>query len=293
MAAVQTNTSGVILPDNLSDIIFQKAQENSIVMQLAQKTTVLPGTTEFQVITGDPEASWVSEGAQKPVSTPTFSSKVMTPYKMTTLVVVSNEFESDKSALFDQLVQRLPNALAKKFDSTVFGYDTAPGSNFDQLTAATAYDISTDTYDSLVDVYSHVTDAQGVLNGWAVSPKLQATLFKAKDTNNRPLFIQDLTTQNAIGSMLGAPIYSNTHAYHAATGDETVNVLGVAGDWTKSIYGVLDDITIRRSTDATITDGTNSYSLFQNNMQAILAEFRVGFIVESTDYFAKLTTPKA
>jgi hypothetical protein len=88
-------------------------------------------------------------------------------------------------------VNRLPLALAKQFDTTVFGLAAgAPGSNFDTLGAATAVGINGKTYNGLVAAQTAVATAtgDGELNGWVMSPQGAAVLTGAVDTQNRPLF---------------------------------------------------------------------------------------------------------
>ena len=144
------------------------------------------------VITGDPEAAWVAETAKKPVKRGTLDTKIMQPYTLAVIVPFSNQFRRDVPALYKQLVSRLPLALAQKFDATVFGGVTAPGSNFDTLKSCTAQEIGTDAYAGLVAADADIADHNGILNGWVLSPKGKALLLNAVDANKRPLFINSV-----------------------------------------------------------------------------------------------------
>ena len=59
MTALDTSrdTTGVLLPYEISSEIWSKAQEASAVMQLARRVTLPGAGLEFQTITGDPSAS--------------------------------------------------------------------------------------------------------------------------------------------------------------------------------------------------------------------------------------------
>ena len=85
-------------------------------------------------------------------------------------------------ALYDQLVQRLPGALAKKFDQTVFGAVKAPGSNFDTLKACTAQSILTNAYGGLVAADADIAAHDGILNGWVLTAEEPAEEPTAKQT---------------------------------------------------------------------------------------------------------------
>lgn len=66
-------------------------------------------------------------------------------------------------------------------------------------------------------------------------------------------------------------------------------MLGFAGDWTSAHVGVVEDIQIDISDQATLTDGGTTINLWQRNMFAVRAEFEVGFRVRNIAHFAKLT----
>lgn len=193
MAATDINrTTTITLPGEVSSEILQKTQESSAVMALA-RSIKLPGLgTTIPIITGDPEAAWVGETEKKPVKRGTLATKVMQPYTLAVIVPFSNQFRRDVPALYDELVKRLPLALAQKFDATVFGGVTAPGSNFDTLKACTAQEIGTDAYAGLVAADADIADHNGILNGWVLSPKGKALLLNAVDGNKRPLFINSV-----------------------------------------------------------------------------------------------------
>lgn len=284
MATIDINrTSSIALPSEVASEILQKAQESSAVMQLARQIT-LPGLgVTVPVITGDPEASWVGETEKKPVSRGTLATKVMTPYTLAVIVPFSNQFKRDIPSLYDALVQRLPLALAQKFDATVFGAVTVPGSNFDTLKNCTAYAIGTDTYKNLVAADAAIAEADGILNGWALSPKGKSILLTAVDGNKRPLFINNVA-EGAVPMILGAPVQQSKGAY--VTG--TPNVVGYAGDWTQAVYGTVEGVQVAISDQATLTDGATTINLFQQNMFAVRAEIEIGFRCD-TSVFAALT----
>lgn len=58
------------------------------------------------------------------------------------------------------------------------------------------------------------------------------------------------------------------------------------------MYGTVEGIQIRYSSDATLAVSGGTINLFQQNMFAVLVEIEVGFVAE-TAYFAKLTKAHA
>ena len=177
MAGVPTNRTNISLPPEVAAEILARTQEASAVMSLARQIA-LPGRgVSIPVITADPEAAWVGETEAKAVANPSLSTKVMEPYKLAVIVPFSNEFRRDAAALYDELIRRLPLALAAKFDATVVGAVQAPGSNFDTFAAATAQNISNpNTYSSLVAADADIATHGGIMNGIVLAPQGKAVL---------------------------------------------------------------------------------------------------------------------
>jgi HK97 family phage major capsid protein len=293
-SGIPTNRTNIELPNDVSSEILQKTIGESVVMQLARQIA-LPGRgTQIPVITGDPTASWVSETGAKPVSNPTISKKIMQAHKLAVIVPFSNEFRRDAAALYDALIERLPGALAKEFDKTVF-FGPASGSlaNFDNFSAVTAQSLSSSVYGGLVAADGDIAEAGGVMNGIVLSPQGKSVLLGALDGEYRPLF--NTVAEGGITRVLGANTYVTSAAYKAGTAGTGGNpdILGFAGDWSHALFGTVEGVTIDYSSDATLTlSDSSTVNLFQNNMFAVRAEIEVGFVAE-TNYFDALTRAHA
>jgi HK97 family phage major capsid protein len=270
------------LPASISEDIWAKALEDSAVMQLAQRIELPGNGLAIPVITGEPTADWVEETGVKPVSNSTVAIKTMQPYKLAVIETVSKELMDDMPRLYNALRERLPFALAKKFDATVFG-TTAPGSNFDVLGGATAVALGTDAYGALVTVDGNIANAGGVIDGIVMSPQGKTVLLAATDQTDRPLF-NDSVANSTIPTILGAPVHYSRGVYAAGNPAQ----LGFAGDLTHARFGTVAGIEIAVSDQATLGKGEDAINLWQQNMVAIRAEFRVGFVAD-TAYFQKIT----
>ena len=296
MSGISTNRSNITLPAEVSSEILQKTRESSAVMRLARQV-VLPGRgLSIPVITSDPEASWVAETGQKPVSNPGLSTKTMTPYKLAVIVPFSDEFARDARGLYDALVERLPDALAKKFDQTVFA-GVAPGSGFDVLTGCTAQSIDTNAsgvggfYSALVAADADIAAAGYDINGFAFSPQARGEMLSALDKDGRPIFINNVS-EGSIPRLLGQPVEYSRGLYkagHAASGSSgqtgyvpaAPDTIGMAGDWTKALYGTVEGVKIDISSQASLTIGTSVVNLWEHNMFAVKAEIEVGFVADT------------
>lgn len=302
---VNRGTTGVVLPKEVSSEIWQNMQDASAVQQLARRID-LPGSgVTVPIITGDPEADWVAETDEKPVSTPTFGSKDITPYTLAVIVPFSNQFKRDKAALYNECVRRLPGALAKKFDGTVFASAGAPGSNFAQLGGATevkigpnATDVKKGTYAGLVEAYKTVADNDGTLDGWALNSAGKGLLLGQVDSTGRPILVDSIANGSSVPVLLGERVLYSKGVPSASS------VVGFAGDWASAVWGAVEGVTISLS-ESSITNGTttitasdeattvdipNVVNLWQRNMFAVRAEIEIGFQARDTDRFVKLTS---
>lgn len=300
---IDTNRGSIELPGAVSSKIIQAMQEDSAVMRLATQTDLPGNGLTIPMIIGDPEPEWVDETDEKPVSNPNLDTKKMKGYTLAVIVPFSNQFRRDNTALFNACVGRLPRALAKKYDNTVFGGTAAPGSLFDTFAGISGVDLTSDPYAGLVTADTNIAVAGGVLNGYVISPQCKGLLLAARDDNERPLFINSVS-EGAIPMILGSRTYLSRGAYvegtpaTAAVGTEgqagyvaatsgTPATIGIAGDWTFAMYGVVGKVSISISDQATLHIGNEQINLWQRNMFAVRAEIEVGFRAD-TNKFCRL-----
>ena len=296
MADINRTTNSMALPSDVASEILQKTSAESAIMRLARKID-LPGRgVTIPVITGDPSAAWVAETAVKPVSNGNPGTKLMSAYKIAVIETFSKEFTRDAKMLYDALIQRLPAALAAVFDSTVIGATDAPGGNMDTFGSCQKQSIlnaNNGTYLGLVAADSDIAAHGGVVNGYAFGAQGRALLLTAVDTTNRPLFLAS-ASEGAVDKVLGNATYFNKNIYKAGTPGTsgTPAVVGVAGDWSKALYGTVAGVEIGVTDTATLTVGSGTsatqLNLWQQNMVAVKAEIEVGFRAD-TECFNLLT----
>ena len=182
-----------------------------------------------------------------------------------------------------ELRRRLPSAISRKFDTTIFN-GTAPGSGFDVLTNVTAEDIETKPYDGLVKAYGAIANAGKRPSAFVLSPAAEVVLYGAVDGNERPLFLPSVS-DGGVGALLGAPVVRSKNVYF----EGNPNVLGFVGDWSQAKWGMVGDISIAISEEATINTGTELVNLWQRNMFGVRVEATIGFVCADENAFVKLT----
>ena len=293
-SGIATNRTNISLPTEVSSEILRQALDESAVMRLARRVT-LPGRgLTIPMISAYPSASWVDETDPKPVSNPTLGTKVMQGYTLAVIVPFSRQFLRDARMLYDELVRALPYALGAKFDGTVIGAFNAPGDKFDRFNSCTTQSLIPTTghsvYDALVAADTDIATHGGILNGFALSPQARGILLGAVDSTGRPLFVNN-AAEGAIPVILGARTFLNRNLYKEGTpagtdDDGTPAIVGIAGDWTKAMFGIVEDLQVSVSDQATITVGSGTsaqqINLWERNMVAVRAEIEVGFRADTS-----------
>lgn len=275
---INRGTTGIALPTEISQEIWAKTQEASVIMALSNRVE-LPGTGEtIQVVTGDPVVTVVAESTEINVSNSTFGTKAMTPYKFATIELVSKELIRDLPRLYDTLIERIPGAIATGFDGKVFGASSV-GTGFDILGTADAVALdasNTTIYGQLLAAMEKVANYGGTLNGWVLSTQGEVLLLGDTDQVGRPLFTPGVA-ERSIGRILGAETYTSGAVYTAGDSSNP-DVLGFAGDFGQTRWGMVDNITIEISREATVNDGTNQLNLWQRDMVGVKVEASLGFV---------------
>lgn len=231
-------SGGLDLTPQTQAQIWQTATYQSAFMQLVPQVN-LPGKgVRVPIITGDPVADWVQEGAEKPKSGVGFSKKDMVPYTIAVILPFSNQFRRDFDALYAQIVAKGPGAIARKIDQTIMGLGATPGADFDTLAAAPKVSLGKTVWKSLNDADDKVTDADGTVDGWALSPQGRSILRQATDNNGRPLFLGS-TGESDVSTVLGNRTYISKGVHvPAGTGENaTPEIVGVAGEFASAAWG--------------------------------------------------------
>ncbi len=304
-----TNVSN-FLPADVSQEIQAKLIEESILQRLGRQVSVPGSGLTIPVISGEPTASWVAEGDEKPVSRHTLNKLSLTPKKLAVIEPFSDEFRRDLPGLYAELVRRLPKSLAVKFDAEgIYGNRNQIGSLYDEGEAAsTNADLQTldgtDTYGDLLAAVTKVATNGYDADAFALAPAGEALAMGAV-WSGAPVFMPNAMGSRGVGSIFGRPVYrSRNVAFAAADADidadgsgagttEVDTLYGIVGQWDQLIWGTVEGIKVSFSDQATLTDGGEALNLWQRNMFAVRAEIEIGLVVADPKAFVLLTDAPA
>lgn len=137
------------------------------------------------------------------------------------------------------------------------------------------------------------------VNGFFADNTLKPVLRNLRNTNNTPIYVNSVATGSP-STLLGIPVnYNNSGVF------DTTKALMVAGDFTKAVYSIREDLTYKVLSEAVIQnpDGSIAYNLAQQDMVALRCVMRLGVAVanpltkangtESTRYPFAVLAPAA
>ena len=250
-------------------------------------------TQKFPVMTGGPGAYWVGETERIKTSVATWIFPELTAKKIGVIVPCSKEKLEDSTLnVFSAIRPYIAEAFYKAIDAAcLFGTNSPFAKNIYNVAKAAGRAVAEGTNTKLdldiSDVMALVENEGMDVNGFAAGYDLKNSLRKLRDANGNQLYVSgvDQTT------LYAQPIeFSRNGAW-----DKT-KARAIAGDWKYAVVGIRDQIqyeTLREATLQTVTMGDDKpLSLAENDMVAIKATMRLGFLPVKENAFAVLT-PKA
>lgn len=212
--ATTTTGAALLRPEQVAELVVRPVTQKSQAMQVATVVTTSSKDFRFPVISGDPLAAFVTEGAEITPSEPTIEELIVTPAKVAGLVPITRELADDSSpAAADAVGDRLANDIAARVDQTFFSTVAAPApaglADLTGITAITTPAGQTSWAD--LDVFASAISAaeqEGAqLTSFCAHPDDWEALAKLKveDTSRAPLLGLDATSATS-RRILGVPL---------------------------------------------------------------------------------------
>lgn len=301
------------LPKEVANVVWEEAQESSLVLRLGTQVPVGQGETLINVSTVKPEVGQVGvgstpaqrEGYRKPLTGIAWESQAFSAIKMAAIVTASREFVLENpQGLWSSMSSELAAAIGRGIDLAVFhGLRPDTGAPLLGITNNGWIDQTTkrQTYDGVTPIALDVA----IANGWAevvnygvdpdtiaIDPLLTPALILARDADGNPLFQNSFNlSQNAVASIGGLPLQRGKAVSGRIGRSPDSGARAFIGDFTnRLLYGYADPVRVSLSDQATIysADGT-PVPLWQTNQVAILIETTFGWKVDA-EAFAALDT---
>ena len=111
--------AALVQPNNLQNEFIELLRANTVFDKLSSLMTNVPFNSRIASQATGSSSEWVGEGAEKPVTNPTFDSVEIKEHKLASIVIITDELLRNASPSVDKLIlSDLVAATAAKIDST-------------------------------------------------------------------------------------------------------------------------------------------------------------------------------
>ena len=277
------------VPKEQAAEIIKKVARGSSVMRLSKLENMTSETKKFPVMTSGAGAYWVGEGERISTTGVTWIFPEVKAKKLAVIIPVTKEKLEDTTIdVFTELQDSIAEAFYQAFDkAAIFGqnspFATSILGGIDSVGAEVVDNSSVNLDLSASDVMAKVEDAGYEVDGWAASIGLKNRLRKLRDSSGAPIYI-DGTDQTEL--------YNQPIEFVRNGAWDKDKALAIAGEWKYSIVGVRDGISYEILKEATLQgtldeDG-KPLSLAEQDMVAIKATMRIGYLCVKPEAFAAL-----
>ena len=260
-----TNTAAAILrPEEVHDLLVQPTFDLSVAAQVANLVEITSKSIRFPVVTADPTAQWVAEGAEITPSDGDLDEVDVVPSKVAGLTVITRELADDSTPEAAEVVgDGLARDIARKIDAAFFGALAAPAPAGLESLAGTSVVQAGATWGPSLDAFAagaSMAEQQGAsVTAWVASPATALALARLRtgDGSNVPLLTTD-PAQPARRLVEGRPLLVTSAVAEGV-------VWGIPGD---RVHLVVRD-------DARVETDRSVY--FTSDRVAVKGTMRVGF----------------
>jgi HK97 family phage major capsid protein len=287
--------SDALVPEPLAASIIQELPRQSAALSLMNRTTLSSKTQRMPVLDVLPMAYFVSgDTGMKQTSLQAWKGVNLVVEEVATIVPVPEAYLDDADVpIWDQVQPRMVEAVGSLIDGAVFWGVGKPATwGTDIYTAAQAAgnvveDGYTDTGTTAADDFGQSVTALGDLmsqtgynvNGFAGRPGLNWKLMGLRSSGSGvPIFYPGQPMSD--GSGLSNPTLYGYPAPMIENGSwDATKAQLLAGDWSKAIIGMRQDMTFKLFTEGVISDdnGNVILNLMQQDAVAMRLVMRLAY----------------
>lgn len=284
MSYLKNELTGFVPTPQATDIIKMVTRGSSI-LRLSKVEQMTSDKKKFNVLTDGPGAYWVGEGERIQTSGATWIHPEITAKKLAVIIPVTKEKLDDTTiSVFEELKPEIAEAFYRAIDSAcIFGVNSPFTTNImksindNNMVVVDNSNIDIAMSDAMAMVEENGYDPSAFIGRIGVKNMLR----KLRDENGSPAYVNGTSG----GELYGQPIefvrngaWDNTKA-DIITGEFKYSIVGIRAGIQ---YEILKEATLQGTLD---TDG-KPISLAEQDMVAIKATMRLGYLVIKDDAFA-------
>lgn len=294
MAIINRTAAAGLIPVEYSREIIQELPQESAFLRLARR---LPNMSRKEdkrpVLNSLPMAYFVNQSSGstgdddigiKTTTQMEWGSLTLTAEEIACIIPVPENVLADADYdMWAEIVPQVRAAFGVVIDKAAFFGVNKPSSWPTAIASAAVTAGNTIAVGTNQDLASDVIGVGGLMNlveedgfnvnGFYAANTMKARLRDLRDAVRNPIFLRSLT-ETEPDRLMGESIYFDRNGNF-----DTDDYLMIAGDWSKAVYAIREDIEYRLLTEATIIDPSTKqvvYALAQQDMAAMRFKMRLG-----------------
>jgi HK97 family phage major capsid protein len=278
-------TPDPLVPQPLAADIIQEAPKASAALSLMNRTTLSSKTQRMPVLDVLPVAYWVGgDTGMKQTSQQQWKNVIMVVEELACIVPIPEAYLDDADVpLWAQVQPRLTEAVGALIDAAVLWGIGKPAtwgeSVFTGATKSGHWTTEGTGTDLGVDVSvlgQQMAQSGYTLNGFAAMPGMSWKLTGLRSAQGVPIYNPDMSSSNTGRGLYG---YDLAEINNGSWQMPTAGALLLAGDFTKSIIGIRNDISFKMFSEGVISDDTGKVilNLMQQDSVAMRMTMRLAY----------------
>lgn len=271
-----------LVPEPFAASVIQELPTQSALLQRARHVPMSSKTYRQPVLDVLPQAYWVGgDTGLKQTTKQEWKGVNLVAEELAVIVPIPEAYLDDSDVpIWDEVRPRLVEAIGAKIDAAgLFGTDkpnTWGNAVVPSATAAgnlVADGTGTDTAQDVAKMGELLATDGYSANGFIARPGFKWKLVGMRSPEGNPIYQSDLQGTPG-GSLYGYPI---AEVNNGSFEDDTAQL--IAGDWSKVLLGLRQDITFKLFTEGVISDdnGNVVLNLMQQDAVALRVVMRVAF----------------
>ena len=274
-----------LIPVEMGRQIIQEATEQSASLRLGAVQRMSSGQLTIPVLSALPTAGFITApGTAKPATEISWTSALITAEEVAAVLPVPRSYIDDAAFnIWGEIRPRLAEAIAKTVDNAIIaGVGAPPSFPVGGVLALAAPPIQAVVPPDQPDIVQAISDAmQAVENsgldvtGFAARSSVRGALRSVRTTTGEWL-VWGPDQAGAPPQIFGSPLIYSKIAFGTGVGDL------IAGDWTKLVVGLREDMRFDMSTDGVLRNpatGAVTVSAFQDDVAIMRVYMRVGVAI--------------
>lgn len=284
MGYLKDELRGFVPVEKAKDIIKMVTRGSSI-LRMSKVEPMTSDKKTFNVLTDGPGAYWVGEGERIQTSGAQWIHPKIEAKKLAVIIPVTKEkLEDSTISVFEELKPEIAEAFYRAIDAAcLFGTNSPFETNIMQkieeqnMIVVDNSNIDLAVSDAMALVEENGYDSAGFIGRIGVKNSLR----KLRDANGAPAYVNGTTG----GELYAQPIeFVRNGAWDNTKADL------ITGEWKYSIVGIRSGLSYEILKEATLQGTLDSdgkpLSLAEQDMAAIKATMRLGYLVVKDDAFA-------